>query len=254
MIKRLVFGLSCIPSAAKVLSEARLWGWILAPGILVSLLIPVIITVSWFYFGDYAIWLHQVLPEWAQMAWLSTILAALTWGAAALFAYFLGSQIILAIYAPLFGQLSERIEAHLGGTSGKTFTFKDFFVDIGRALVVLGLSLGKWMLWLFVAFLISWVPVVGAVASAVLFFSINAYFSALGSIDPCLERRSVSVRETFNYGRRERLGLVGLGSAYQLLLFIPIAGWVIAPGLLVAGCSLYCIQNDPRASAESIVS
>lgn len=248
-MKQFFFGLGCIPRAARVLSEAKLWGWVLAPGILVSLLIPAILAVSWFYFSDFAAWLHTVLPDWAQMAWLSSILAALTWATGALLTFFLGSQVILAIYAPLFGQLSERIEAHLGGAAGKPLTFKDFFVDIGRALAVLGLSLGKWMLWIAVAFLISWVPVAGAMTSAVLFFVVNGYFTTLGSIDPCLERRSVSIRETFQYAGQERSGLIGLGCAYQLLLFIPIVGWVIAPGLLVAGCSLYCIQNEPTRPA-----
>ena len=245
MVKQFVFGLSCIPRAAKVLSEAHLWRWVLAPGLLISLLIPAIISASWFYFSDFALWFHEALPEPLQMAWLSSVLAAVSWGAGALFVFFLGSQIILALYAPFFGHLSERIEAHLGGVSEKPFHLKDFFIDIGRALVVLAISIVKWLCWLLLAFLVSLIPGVGAIASAILFFVINGYFSALGSIDPCLERRSVSIRETFRYGGRERLGLVGLGTAYQGLLLIPIIGWLLAPGLLVAGCSLYCIRNDP---------
>ena len=245
-MKRLFTGFSCTPRALRVLSEAKLWPWVLAPGVFVTLLIPGIIAGSYLYFTAFADAFHSWLPGWAQYAWLSSFGASILWFIAALFVFFLGSQIIMAIYAPAFGILSEKIEAHLGGVSGKAFTVKEFSKDIIRALLVLAIHLVKWLGWAAVGLLFILVPVVGPACSAVFLFMVNAYFSAAGAVDPCLERRSLGIRETNNYCKEQRLGLIGVGSGFQLIMLIPVVGWLIAPGLLVSGASLYCLQEPPE--------
>ncbi|MGB0369733.1 MAG: EI24 domain-containing protein [Opitutales bacterium] len=242
--KQLAEGFGSIPRAARVLSAARLWHWVIAPGVLICALIPAIIVASILYYGQFALWLHGALPDWAQINWLSAIAASVLWVLGALTTLFIGSQLVLALYAPFFGIMSEKIEAHLGGAAGRPFSTIGFAKDIIRALSVLAITLSKWILWLGLAFVISWIPLIGQITSVALFFMINGYFSAMGSIDPCLERRELSIRETFLYCRQERFGLLGLGCAYQLLMLIPIIGWILAPGLLVAGASIYCFNKS----------
>ena len=243
-IDKLIQGIESIPRSAKVLTQARLWPWVIAPGFFISLLVPGIIATTILCHDRFSIWFHNALPEWAQIAWLSAIFSSLLWLVLALLVFFIGSQVILALYAPFFGIMSERIESHLGGAKGRPFSFSGFFRDIARAFAVLAITLGKWLLWTVLAFTISWIPVVGQISSLILLFVVNGYFTAMGSIDPCLERRDYTIRGTFGYCRRERFGLVGLGAVYQLLMFIPLIGWFLAPGLLVAGASLYCIENS----------
>lgn len=243
-MRKIWTGFRCFFQAPSLLSATRTWKWVIAPGVLLTLGIVGLVALTLTQFLDFAAWLPAVLPDWAQGAILVSLLATLLWalGIAALLFFLI--QFLMIAWAPVFGFVSEKIDNHLEGAPPREFSLKNLAHDLWRALRVTLKSLALYLCFILLSLSLALIPVAGGIASFIALLLTNGYFAALGYIDSCLERRTYSIAETFDFAARHRLGLLSIGLCFSVCLMLPVIGWIIAPGLAVAACTAYCVRME----------
>ncbi|MCH2156163.1 MAG: EI24 domain-containing protein [Opitutales bacterium] len=243
-MKQIGLGFRCFLSAPGLLSATHTWRWVVAPGVLLMLGLIAMLLASWVWYLDFAGWLGNTLPEWAQSPLLAAILAAMLWISGFFLLLFLLLQFLMIAWAPVFGFVSEKIDAHLQGAIARTFSAKHLAQDLWRALRITVRSLFYWVLWVLISLGLLLIPVIGGPLSFFALLLTNGYFATLGLIDSCLERRQFSIDQTFDFARQHRMALLSIGLAFSLCLMIPIIGWILAPGLAVAAGTAYCVKVE----------
>ncbi len=135
---------------------------------------------------------------------------------------------VLILLSPLFAYLSEKTEEKI---SGKSYPFKliQFFKDVIRGIgitirnmfIETGLILLGSILSFFVPFLSPFVILA--------LFLVNCFFMGFNFFDYVVERKKMNVSTSIRYMRSNKFTLLGFGLAYNLISFIPILDWVLAP-------------------------
>jgi len=229
-------GFSDYFGAGKVILQGRLWRWLIVPGILSLLYFPGMIWAGWNYLDDGAAYLRDNwLPGFlshAAFVWIITI--AISIGLAYV-GFIIYRNVIMICYAPVLSYVSERVEAVLTNRSAAT-TQASIWAGAKRAVGMSALSLGLAVMSLFGCLLLLLIPLVGSLLMAVLLPASQMFLAGHGFVDPTLERKGHSVRESFRFALTNKLRLIGCGCGFTLLTMIPVVGWFIAPGWgIVAG-------------------
>ena len=230
-------------------ARPRLWGWVAAPALLTLLLL---IALVWLV-ASAAAPLVDGLTGWTPdsiegaaraLAWIAVI-AGLTVAAAFIFVPVSG-----VIAEPFLERLSAAVEAELtGAPPSPPFSLLGFLRDalvgalksLGSVAAALGLALGL--------FALSLVPVIGAVAAAV----IGGWLSARGAAADCyqatLERRGLDRAAQRAYLARLGHRPLGLGAAVTALLLVPVVN-LAAHAFGAVGATLVVVAEDATASAD----
>lgn len=87
------------------------------------------------------------------------------------------------------------------------------------------------------------VPGVGSIAATVLIFMIQSYYAGANYMDFILERRGLNAKDSIKIIRSEKARVIGVGSGFMLLLFIPIVGFILAPTIAVIASTTSFIQK-----------
>ncbi|MEX2595892.1 MAG: EI24 domain-containing protein [Salibacteraceae bacterium] len=199
---------------------------------------PLLITILVFYLGfgltslatdtvtDLVnIWLDKLeLPEWT--GFFGDVFYWLLWLLFRILLYFafafLGGSVILLLMAPVLTWLSERVALALN-KQVYPFTTTRFINDLMRALT-LAVKNGLIQLAMtIVCFLISFIPVIGAVAPLLLFV-INAFYYGYNFMDYTLERKQLTVNESNAFVWKNKSTTLALGTPFTLWMLIPFIG------------------------------
>ncbi len=149
--------------------------------------------------------------------------------------------IILILLSPLFAYLSEKTEFILLNKA-YSFNLRQFIRDILRSIsltfrnilfesVIIGLG----------SMTLIFIPVLSPLILTLLFI-VNSYFMAFSYFDYIAERKKINYSNTLRYMRKNKLTLIGFGFAYNLISFIPLADWLIAPIGAASGAVLADIK------------
>jgi CysZ protein len=136
--------------------------------------------------------------------------------------------VILILLSPLFAYLSERTEEIL---TGKTypFEFKQLVKDSIRGAGIATRNLLIETVFIAICSIISFFfPVVSPFTLTFLFL-VNSYFMAFNFFDYVAERKRMNIQESIRYMRANFYTLMGFGVAYNLVSFVPLLDWVLAP-------------------------
>ena len=136
--------------------------------------------------------------------------------------------VVLILLSPLFAYLSERTEEIL---TGKTypFEFKQLVKDSIRGAGIATRNLLIETLFMAICSIISFFfPVVSPFTLTFLFL-VNSYFMAFNFFDYVAERKRMNIQESIRYMRANFSTLMGFGVAYNLVSFVPLLDWVLAP-------------------------
>ena len=170
--------------------------WII-PVLLTMLFIGIAWWLSFSYSDDI---LASLWTEPDAQSWLGTlgryVHHAARWLLAAVLgalAVFLAALVSALFAAPFNDLLSEKVEALYAGTSAPPFTLQRFMRDFTRTISIETLKLSIWLCGMLVFFAISFVPLVGAVISAIGGFLLATIFPALDYIDWPASRRDRSI-------------------------------------------------------------
>lgn len=243
MIKPFLQGLRAYKLAHQLVWKEGMWKHLIIPGLLSMLYFPLVIggLFRGTFFGVQELsahisekWLPNEVAEWA--AWGLSIIVGLL---AIYLAFLLYRSVIMIIYAPFIGIISETAEEKFHGTKGPGFSLGGMLYDIYRgsmvSLLTLAISLFLtvicWLLWL--------LPVVGAAIYFAGMLVIQAYFAGAAFMDPVLERRRVGIRASLAHSARHKWHAMGNGAGFMLMMLIPILGWFLAPsyGIIAAAIS-----------------
>lgn len=136
--------------------------------------------------------------------------------------------VVLILLSPLFAYLSERTEEIL---TGKTypFEFKQLVKDSIRGAGIATRNLLIETVFMAICSIISFFfPVVSPFTLTFLFL-VNSYFMAFNFFDYVAERKRMNIQESIRYMRTNFSTLMGFGVAYNLVSFVPLLDWVLAP-------------------------
>jgi CysZ protein len=136
--------------------------------------------------------------------------------------------IILIIMSPLLAWLSEKAEAILTGKEYE-FSWVQLIKDAWRGVKITLRNLSIELILMFLGF---WLAIAMPALSpfiTLLLFAINCYFMGFSMFDYNIERRKMNVNQSVRFMRGNKMLVLGLGFAFNLLSCIPFADWVIAP-------------------------
>ncbi len=147
--------------------------------------------------------------------WILHILAFI------IFAYISG-YIVIMFMSPLLSYLSEKTEKILTGQEYKA-NLMQTIKDVVRGVLMSLRNLFIELILLFAMFLLSFIPIIGLVATIAVFF-ISAYFYGFSFMDFSNERHRLNLKESIKLIRKHKWLAIGNGTIYSLVLFIPFLG------------------------------
>lgn len=199
------------------------------------------------WIDDLATLVTPFADGWAS-TWQTTVritAGAGLFGAALVIGLISFSALTLAIGAPFYEMIAEKVEDDLGLAPGEELSWWRLLslgIRGGLALVL------RSLLFTIPLVIAGFIPVVGQTAVPVLLALVTAWFFALELVAVAFYRRGMNLREQRTTMAKRRGLALGLGLPASLLCIIPLAAIVVMPiaftgGVLVAHEAL---RNDPQ--------
>jgi CysZ protein len=227
-----------IDGAKMVFGRPKLWPLVVIPFVLsLAALVGVVILalamkdrwLGWF-------------PDWG---WLQAILSVLAWLVLPIVAYFLYVPLASIIAAPFNEAIAESVESMVTGREPPPFSFKRMLVDLLLAIVHELRKLLRYALLLLVIFILSFIPVIGAVIALLGGGYLAARFAAYDALDATFSRWGWSYAQKTGFLRARRSLSLGLGAVVATLLVIPILNAIAMPIGAAGGALLACAAVPP---------
>ena len=245
MIQNFLAGFLAYFEGANVLSKYKLWSHVWLPGLLSLVIAGLVFGSGYLFSDDISNWLINIYPiAWGKSTFEWVIknmgIGFLITGSVLLFTF---KYIILIAAAPFMSSLSEKIEFAMTGKPAPKVTIGDMISDLVRGIRIALRNLIRELLIVIMltiagAIFGTMIPVIGGILPAILIFLVQAYFMGFGNLDYTLERKRYGVKDSVRFVRQHKWLAMGNGTAFTLLLFIPIIGWFLAPALGTAAATL----------------
>jgi CysZ protein len=235
-------------------SAHRLWGWLLMPGALATCIFLGIVWLLWAQAGLWAERLFVLLPPQPEDQWywraLQGFIASLLKLFVLLLLFKLYKLIVLAFASPLLLLLSGKILQHLELSTPTVLSWwgwaKELWASLRDALTLLlkeslvsGLLLLAGLLF----------PLLAPVAALLMVLN-ESYFLGTTMLDLIGNHRAYGI-ETLRAFRKKYVWLrVGNGLVFNLLLLVPVAGFIVAPGMACAamGLGVIALENKEKGA------
>ena len=240
MVKNILKGLKAYANSFALISKLKLWKFFFIP-IIISLVTAAIIGVTAYGLSDNVgnfiakIWFW----EWGKETFtsISTVIGGIAVLAIGLIIY---KHIIMALSAPFMSPVSEKIEAHLTGVENHSHRKTSFKEQLWRGIRLNIRNLGKELLFTMPLLVLKFIPVVN-IFSAILLFSLQAYYAGFGNMDYTLERH-FNYRESIQFIRKNRGVAIGNGIVFMLFLLIPVLGVILVLPLSVTAATISTVK------------
>lgn len=249
----LVQGIKAYPKALKFITKNRLWRYFLIPAIVAFLLLSGVIYLAYEFIPNIVFFLSDWIgyEDWQFRGanWLERIFnfflgsgLAISTGLLSLLLY---KYTMLILLSPFLAWMSEKVE-HIQTQTTYDFEWSQFVKDILRGVRMNLRNMSREIPITLFLLLFSLIPVVGIAATALIFL-VSAYFVGFGMIDYYHERQRMSVAESATKIRKQRPFAIAIGAVFNLILFIPIIGVMIAPLLSVIATTLTVVEREQKA-------
>lgn len=223
----------------RILSDRRLWGYVLVPLVL-NLVLGVLLYGVLLNLGFG--WIDGLSERSSLGGALEAVLRVVL-----VVGLFVGVGFVLVRFgvllgSPWYSNMSERIErAELGSAPpAEPLTPAGIARDLGRAL---GFELRKLVIVLVVGLLlllVNLIPVAGQAIGTVGSVVLGAFIACLDFFDGPLERRRLRFREKVGYARQNMPASAGFGLACFALISIPLLNLLLIPVCVAAGTLFFC--------------
>lgn len=251
-MKNLLAGLRDYWRAQRLLFRKGLWPLFLVPGAISVLYFPISIFLAVTLLTDAADYVHDHwVPAFLQGAVTMWTLAAFFWFAGVYLAFLLFRNVVMILYSPVLSFLSEAAEDEELGKERPGFDWKEALHSAGRGTAMSLLTLVLALVALVLSWLVALIPILGGLLAIVLMPLTQFYLAGLGFCDPPLERRRVSIGGTLRHAWRHRGRTIGHGLGFTLFLFIPLAGWFLAPSYGIVAGTLGVLDGEGATSSGS---
>ncbi len=244
IITEFIKGILIYFKANRVIFKHKLWPYLLIPGIMSFCYVLFLVILGSIYFTDVSGYINEYwIPNFLKGDAMVIIVAVLLWILIVLIGYITYQQVVLILLSPLLGYISERVECLVCNTPPPDFNFQNLFKDIARSLIINVKNLGLMLAFTFSAWTLSIIPAIGIIVSTSLILLIQSYYGGFGLVDFTLERKRFSVKESFKFMRGNRGMATGVGMGFILLLMVPLAGWMAAPGYGTVAATLAALDK-----------
>ncbi len=217
MLKEFIAGFTAYGKTLGLVSELRLWGYVLIPGLISALLGIGIILGAISISDDIGGWLISLYPfEWGRpvLEKVANVFGGLLVAAAGLILF---KSLVIAVSSPIMSPLSEKVEKHLTGSPGHvSVTLPEIVSDIVRGVRISIRLIIRELFFTIILLLIGLIPFFSPFV-AVAIFIVQAYYAGFGNMDFALERH-FRVRDSVRFVRQHRALAIGNGVVYLLLL------------------------------------
>ncbi len=245
-------GLGYYRKAHHFIFKQRFWPYLMLPGFLSLSYIIILIFLGTFLAEDFSSYINaNFIPAAIKGQATLFIVAILTWILFLILAYMTYKHVVLILFAPILGFVSEKAEEKLYGKSSSAFSVRQLGKDIFRSLHINLRNIFRTILLTIPAWALVFIPLAGPIVSPLLLFMIQAYYSGFGLLDIVLERRRYSAPESFAFMKANRGLASGLGAGFTLLLLIPFIGWFAAPSYGTIAGTIAALENTGNFSAPA---
>ncbi|RLC09923.1 MAG: hypothetical protein DRI57_21210 [Deltaproteobacteria bacterium] len=250
-LKELFRGIGAYGKANRLISRHKLWPYVTIPGIMSLCYMFLLISMGIIYFDEFSAYINEEwIPNIIRGTAMLTITSILIWVLMLLIGYMTYKHIVLILFSPILSYVSEITEEIVYRRPSPPFSFRNFVKDIFRGLVINVRNLILTVILTFMAWLLIFMPVVGAIISTILIFLIQFFYAGFGLMDYTLERKRYSVRESVQFARCNRARVIGVGIGFMLLMMIPVIGWFTAPAYGTIAATLATLEkingDDPQ--------
>lgn len=240
-IREFLEALLLYPKSLAFISKNNLWKFTWLPGLLSLLIIIGLIVLGITYSDSLSIFILEYFKA-TDNSFLYWTLIFLVWIVLIILGLILYKPVVLIIAAPLLANLSEKTERILNIPLTKNAN-TGVFRDISRSIHINIYYLISSLLYSVLIFLISFLPLIGAIFSSVGLFLVQGYYSGCGLADVILERHGFTVRERKTFVKNNKAVMMGNGSGFLLLLLIPVVGWFFAPAIATVASTLTLVKK-----------
>ncbi|HEY3686492.1 MAG TPA: EI24 domain-containing protein [Streptosporangiaceae bacterium] len=244
-MRDLLAGAGCLVSGVRwVARHPRQWLFGLLPALITLVLDVAVIVLLIVSASDLVTWATPFADTWGE-TWrtVSRVAAGVILvGAVLLLAVLVFTAVTLAIGAPFYDKLAERVDADLGGAASDDArpVWRQAVAAIteGVRVVVYAAVCGV------VLFALGFVPVVGQTVVPVVGACVSGFFLTVELTAAAAERRGLTFRRRFAALRRKKMLAVGFGTPLFLLFLVPVVAVVLMPAA-VAGATYLIRERLP---------
>ncbi len=243
MIKDFIAGFTSYFGALNFVIKHRLYKHLILSG-LVSLVIGgIIIGTSYGISDDISELLTSFYPwKWGS-EYVKTFLEYVSGGLILIIGFLLFKYILLVLISPFMGPLSAKVETIITDREGDSkFSIKQVSYEMLRGLRIASRNITREILITLFLLLLGLIPLITVFVTPLIFL-VQAYFAGFANFDYFLERRT-NVSQSVRYIKEHKWQAIGNGSAFLLLLIIPIIGLFFAPVLGTIAATRTAIKNN----------
>ena len=240
--KEIVSSITSYFKALKLIKELSLYKYFLVPALLGLILGGIIFSLA-FSFSDN---IGLVLSGLWKFDFAKDLVSSLSTWLGGFLVLVLGilvyKHLLMALSAPFMSPVSEKIEEHITGQKCKSpESKKEFFGQILRSLRINIRNLILEVLITFPLFILSFIPVLGLLATAGIFY-FQSFYTGFGNLDYTLERH-LNYSESKDFVKKHKGIAVGNGLIFTLMLFIPFFGIMITLPIATVASTLDSVEK-----------
>ncbi|MFM7709878.1 MAG: EI24 domain-containing protein [Ferruginibacter sp.] len=253
MLEEILLSWRAYFNAHRFIRKHHLWGWIIATGMIYTLLFLTSVYLFWQSCSMATGW---IIDQTGVIQWLQQIQAS-SWLHYLIVLIQLFIQLLVMIYyfsffkylflivgSPFLAYLSEKTHAILTNTE-VPFSITQWLQDAWRGVLINLRNLFWQSVYLIALLLLTFIPVAGWISPLFLFF-IDAYYMGFSMLDYSHERRGLPVSKSIHLIGRHRGLALGNGLFFYLLHLIPILGWMVAPTYAVVAATLSLKEAEDK--------
>jgi len=183
------------------------------------------------------------------MLWVSYFILALIMCCIFSTGFVLYRNLIMVCYGPFLDQLSRKAEILINGKANEEN--RPFLESILRPLTITLYAVLASFSTILIGVLLGLVPLLGSFLMFLFLIPTQLFLSAVGYIDPYLERTGHSPQASFQLMSQQKWPVMLFSLVGVILLLIPIVGWFIAPTYsAVAGIVFGILMNAEEAHSN----
>lgn len=248
-------GITSYFSAWQLIKNNRMWGYFFYP-----LCLSLVLSFTFFRLRiEIQDYIEQVLNAlinyeswWNWAKWLTSWLIqsslfVMTW-----YLYFkIQKYVLLILMSPLLAYLSEKTEEKL---TGNTFPFEfiQFLKDINRGVATAIRNLLVELFLLLLLFLAGLIPIFTPFTAAAALL-VGWYFYGYAVMDYTNERHKLNINQSQTAIKNKSGLAISNGMVFEIIFFVPILGFIIAPILAVVAATI-AMQKNPPVTDTNLIS
>ena len=243
MIQDFISGFTSYFGAFNFVIKHRLYRHLIISGFISLIIGAIIIVTSYSISDNISNFLTGFYPwEWGA-DYVKTFLEYVSGGLILVTGFLLFKYILLVLISPFMGPLSAKVEMIITNRDEKSkFSVKQISYEMMRGLRIASRNITREILITLFLLLLSFIPLITVFVTPVIFL-VQGYFAGFANFDYFLERRT-SVSQSVQYIKQHRWQATGNGTAFLLLLVIPVVGLFFAPVLGTVAATRTAIRNN----------